>query len=88
VTRVATLVEGGAAYDTTDLTGPVAVVLGSEAHGLPDAVRSLVDQPVSIPMAGRSESLNVAMAGSVLCFEALRQRRAIGGRQPIGEAPA
>jgi TrmH family RNA methyltransferase len=88
VARVATLVEGGSPYDTTDLTGPVAVVLGSEAHGLSDAVIALVDQPVTIPMAGRSESLNVAMAGSVLCFEALRQRRTAGVSQPIGEAPA
>ena len=37
-----------------------------------------VDDAVSIPMAGRAESLNVAMAGTVLCFEALRQRRAAG----------
>jgi TrmH family RNA methyltransferase len=88
VARVATLVEGGRPYDTTDLTGPVAVVLGSEARGLSDAVIALVDQPVTIPMAGRSESLNVAMAGSVLCFEALRQRRTAGVSQPIGEAPA
>jgi TrmH family RNA methyltransferase len=88
VTRVATVVEGGAPYDRTDLTGPVAIVLGSEAHGLAPAVLALVDQPVSIPMAGRSESLNVAMAGSVLCFEALRQRRRADTPEPIGEPPA
>jgi TrmH family RNA methyltransferase len=76
VRRVATVVTGGAAYDATDLTGPVAIVLGSEAHGLPAAVLEHVDDPVSIPMAGRAESLNVAVAGAVLCFEALRQRRA------------
>ena len=63
-------------YDTVDLTGPVAVVLGNEAHGLPAHVLAAVDERVTIPMAGRSESLNVAMAGSVLCFESLRQRRA------------
>jgi tRNA G18 (ribose-2'-O)-methylase SpoU len=51
-------------------------------------VLDLVDHPVSIPMAGRSESLNVAMAGSVLCFEALRQRRAAHPPEPIGEPPA
>jgi tRNA G18 (ribose-2'-O)-methylase SpoU len=53
----------------------VAVVLGSEAHGLPPAVAAAVDVAVTIPMAGRTESLNVAMAGTVVCFEALRQRR-------------
>ena len=57
VSRVATVVEGGAPYDRADLAGPVAIVLGSEAHGLARAVLTLVDQPVSIPMAGRSESL-------------------------------
>ncbi|MFL6205500.1 MAG: TrmH family RNA methyltransferase [Acidimicrobiales bacterium] len=75
VRRVATVVDGGAPYDEADLTGPVALVLGSEAHGLPAAVDDLVDERVTIPMVGRSESLNVAMAGAVLCFESLRQRR-------------
>jgi TrmH family RNA methyltransferase len=87
-TRVASVVDGGTPYDVVDLTGPVAIVLGSEAHGLPDAVAALVDHPVTIPMAGRSESLNVAMAGAVLCFESLRQRRAAGAAEPIGEVPA
>jgi TrmH family RNA methyltransferase len=75
VRRVASVVQGGTPYDQADLTGPVAVVLGSEAHGLPPSALGAVDEQVSIPMAGRSESLNVAMAGSVLCFESLRQRR-------------
>jgi TrmH family RNA methyltransferase len=88
VARVGSVVDGGTPYDALDLTGPVALVLGSEAHGLAPAVRALVDHAVSIPMAGRSESLNVAMAGSVLCFEALRQRRAAGSAEPIGEPPA
>jgi TrmH family RNA methyltransferase len=88
VRTVGTAVDGGVPYDAVDLTGPVALVLGSEAHGLPAPVLALVDHRVSIPMAGRSESLNVAMAGSVLCFEALRQRRAAGPPERIGEAPA
>jgi TrmH family RNA methyltransferase len=78
VRRAATVVRGGLPYDTVDLTGPVAVVLGNEAHGLPAEVDHLVDDRLSIPMAGRSESLNVAMAGAVLCFESLRQRRSAG----------
>ena len=72
---MATVARGGAPYDAVDLAGPVALVLGSEAHGLPAGVAAAVDEAVTIPMAGRAESLNVAMAGTVLCFEALRQRR-------------
>jgi len=76
VRRLATVVQGGRPYDEVDLTGPVALVLGSEAHGLAPSALDAVDERLSIPMDGRSESLNVAMAGSVLCFESLRQRRA------------
>lgn len=75
VRTVATVVAGGVSYDAADLVGPVAVVLGSEAHGLPAEILASVDERLSIPMAGRSESLNVAMAGTLLCFEALRQRQ-------------
>jgi RNA methyltransferase, TrmH family len=79
VRRAGTVVRGGRPYDDVDLTGPVAIVLGSEAHGLPSALDALLDDRLTIPMAGRSDSLNVAMAGSILCFEALRQRRAGAG---------
>ncbi|HEX6417651.1 MAG TPA: RNA methyltransferase [Acidimicrobiales bacterium] len=72
---VATMARDAPPYDTADLAGPVALVLGSEAHGLPAAVAAAVGEAVTIPMAGRTESLNVGMAGTVLCFEALRQRR-------------
>lgn len=75
VRRAATTPRDGTPYDAADLTGPIALVLGSEAHGLPDAVAQAADVRLTIPMAGRSESLNVAMAGAVLCFESLRQRR-------------
>lgn len=76
VRSVATVVRDGSPYDTIDLTHPTAFVLGNEAHGLPRAVIDAVDARATIPMTGRAESLNVAMAGSVLCFESLRQRRA------------
>jgi len=78
VRTAATVLRDGQPYDEADLTGAVALVLGSEAHGLPSALVAAVDLRLTIPMAGRSESLNVAMAGSILCFEALRQRRAAG----------
>lgn len=77
VRRAATVVRDGSPYDAADLTGPLALVLGSEAHGLADAVTASVDLRLTIPMAGRSESLNVAMAGAIVAFEALRQRRAM-----------
>ncbi len=78
VRLVGTRARDGRAPDEVDLTGPVALALGSEAHGLPDDVVPLVDEWVSLPMQGRVESLNVAVAGSVLAFEAVRQRSRTG----------
>lgn len=49
-------------------TKPVAIVLGSEAHGLAEGVRAIADHTVSIPMHGKVESLNVATTGAVLAF--------------------
>lgn len=75
-TTIATVVRGGTDYASFDWTGPVALVLGNEAGGLPLDLVATVDVGVTIPMAGRSESLNVSVSAAVLCFEALRQRRA------------
>lgn len=68
----------GAPYDALeiDASRPVALLLGSEAHGLEGSARDLADHVVSIPMAGRVESLNVATAGAVLAFDHARKRRA------------
>ena len=49
--------------------GPVALVLGSESHGLDPSIYELADRRVRIPMAGDTESLNVAMAATLLAFE-------------------
>jgi TrmH family RNA methyltransferase len=65
----------GVPYDRADLTGPSALVLGNEAHGLDGGWAAAVDRWLTIPMVGRAESLNVAMAGTLLTFEAARQRR-------------
>jgi TrmH family RNA methyltransferase len=70
-------VAAGRSYDQVDLTVPIAVVLGNEARGLTDEWRVFLDETVMIPMAGPVESLNVAVAGSVVLFDALRQRRAL-----------
>jgi len=76
VASAATVAHGGVAVDEIDLGGATLLVLGSEAHGLPADLLGTVDRSLTIPMEGRTESLNVAMAASVLVFEALRQRRA------------
>jgi len=76
LSRLASAPRRGDSYTDTDLTGPVALVLGNEAHGLPSDLDDLIDGWLTIPMAGRAESLNAGMAGAVLCFEAARQRRA------------
>lgn len=77
---VATDARSHQSYDDVDLSRPTALVVGSEPHGLPAEVLDAADVAVAIPMLGRAESLNVAMAGTVLCFESLRQRR--HGRAP------
>ncbi len=62
----------GEPYTSTDLVTPFALVMGSEAHGVDPQLP--IDSWVSIPHAGRAESLNVAMAATVVVFEAARQR--------------
>jgi TrmH family RNA methyltransferase len=73
--RIGTRMDDATACDRADLSGPVALVLGSEAHGLGDAHAGAIDEWVSIPMAGHLESLNVAMSGAILTYEIGRQRR-------------
>jgi RNA methyltransferase, TrmH family len=66
---------GGRDYTEANLAAPVALVVGNESHGLAPAFAARLDGILTIPMTGRAESLNVAAATSVLCFEAARQRR-------------
>lgn len=61
-------------YYAADWRQPSALIVGNEAHGLSEPARALATKLIAIPMRGRAESLNVAMAGSVILFEALRQR--------------
>jgi 23S rRNA (guanosine2251-2'-O)-methyltransferase len=61
----------------TDLTGPVAIVVGSEGSGLSGATKRRCDVLVSFPMAGQVASLNAATAGALLLFEVVRQRLAL-----------
>jgi len=71
---VATVNSRGVPMGEADLTGPLALVVGSEGSGLPEDVLSEADLLVSIPMAPRVESLNVAVATALLIYEARRQR--------------
>ena len=62
-----------------DLTGPCALVLGSEGSGMRRLTRELCDFTVKLPMAGSVSSLNVSVAAGICLFEAVRQR---GSNQP------
>lgn len=69
-------VDGSVPYTDADLTGPVALVLGSEAHGLSAEWAGGDVEAVRLPMHGRADSLNVAAAAAILFYEARRQRDA------------
>ncbi|MCY3578144.1 MAG: RNA methyltransferase [bacterium] len=71
--RIGTDPHQGEPCDQVDLSGPLTLVVGNEAHGLDQGAS--VDRWVSIPMAESVESLNVASAAAVICFEVARQRR-------------
>lgn len=73
--RLAAVPSGGVPYDQVDWTRPSTLMVGSEARGLLDHVRARATGAVTIPLHGGLESLNAAVAGSVLLFEAARQRR-------------
>jgi TrmH family RNA methyltransferase len=85
--RLGAAATGGAPHTGTDLTAPLALILGNEASGLPPGLSERLDGLVTVPLVGRSESLNVGMAAAVLCFEVARQRAATGwpGRAGVGD---
>ena len=62
-------------YDQEDYTKDTGFLIGNEAKGLTDEMAAVADTYIKIPMAGQVESLNAAVASSVLMFEAARQRR-------------
>jgi len=72
---VAARVDGARFHVDTDLTGPVALVLGSEADGLSDVWAGPDVSGIRLPMLGIADSLNVSAAAAVLAYEAWRQRR-------------
>jgi TrmH family RNA methyltransferase len=92
--RVLATTAGGVPYDKFDWTQDAVLIIGGEAEGAGAEAESLATDRVTIPMGGPTESLNAAMAGTILLFEAARQRRASSGqsghpkaspRKPAGE---
>jgi 23S rRNA (guanosine2251-2'-O)-methyltransferase len=65
---------GSTDYGTTDLTGPIAFILGSEEDGISPEYLKLCDDRVQIPLIGTISSLNVSVAAGIIIFETLRQR--------------
>jgi TrmH family RNA methyltransferase len=73
---VAAAPDGDVLLIDADLSGPTAIVVGSEARGLPAEWLARADTCVRIPMFGRADSLNVATSAAILVYEAVRQRMA------------
>ncbi len=67
---------GAVPYTQADFTSPTVLVLGSEGRGLGRLVGETCDMLVRLPMLGKVSSLNVAVAGAIVLYEALRQRHA------------
>lgn len=72
----------GATWCQTQLTGPLALVIGSEGHGMNRLVKEHCDGILALPMSGKVNSLNASVAAGILLFEAARQRLGI---QAIGK---
>lgn len=73
--------EGPQLYTESNLTGPLALVIGSEGKGMGRLVREHCDLLVRLPLRGRITSLNASVAGGVLMYEVLRQRDAKAAKQ-------
>lgn len=71
---ISSFIEGSKSYFDAEYSGPTAILIGNEGQGLPENVGRLSDEVVSIPMAGKAESLNAAISAAVILYEALRQR--------------
>ncbi len=73
-TLLATSLQASRTLYECDLTSPVAFMMGNEGAGLSDDLLRLATHPVTIPMPGKVESLNVAAATAICLFEVVRQR--------------
>jgi RNA methyltransferase, TrmH family len=75
VRLIATSSHKGTPIDQADLTGPLAVFIGSEGSGLARGLVTQMDEVVAIPHTPQVESLNAGVAGSIILYEAARQRK-------------
>ncbi len=75
VAMYAAHLQGQACYDEPDYTAPCGFLVGNEGNGLSPEIAGLADICVQIPMEGRVESLNAAVASALLMYEVSRQRR-------------
>jgi TrmH family RNA methyltransferase len=78
VRLLASLKDDATAVEDVSMTGPVAILIGNEGAGLSADWIRMADERVTIPCPGWVESLNAAVAGSLLLYEASRQRRGKG----------
>ena len=69
-----TAVDGGGPYYEEDLSRGIALIIGNEGSGVSDAMIEMADVKVTLPMRGRIESLNAAVAAAILMYEAVRSR--------------
>jgi len=75
VRLIATSSHKGTPLDQADLTGPIAVFIGSEGSGLARGLMTQMDEVVAIPHTPQVESLNAGVAGSIILYESARQRK-------------
>jgi TrmH family RNA methyltransferase len=75
LTVVATTPDATEYVTDLDLSGPTAILVGSEKHGLPTELLASADRRAKLPMQGRVDSLNVAVSAAIVVYEAVRQRR-------------
>lgn len=71
---IATSANTDIAYTSVDFTQPTMIIVGNEHVGISDIARDMSDAVVRIPMMGKINSLNIAVAASVVMYEAVRQR--------------
>jgi len=85
-TLIGAVARDGDDYATAPIGGDVALFFGNEANGLDAVVSERLDRVITVPIAGGAESLNVAMAATVICFDLARRRR-LDPAAPLSMSP-
>lgn len=74
ISIIAATEKAGKLYTSVKMTQPVAIVTGSEEHGISGQILKLADEQIKIPILGKIESLNASVAASLVLYEVIRQR--------------